>query len=90
MKQLRKKLLSFTENSAQVSQVNRSENTTQSWLEDELKSTKTVEIQRKDSIAYSFKKKYRGFVCLNSDSYMAGLRDMWETSNSCINGDVGK
>lgn len=57
--------------------MSKSENTTGSWLEDELRSSKAVDTERKDNIIYSIKKKYRGFVCLNASSYMAGLRDVW-------------
>lgn len=31
-------------------------------------------------VLHSFKKKYKGLVCLNCTSYMAGLRDVWKTT----------
>lgn len=29
---------------------------------------------------HTIKNRYKGFVCLNCSSYMAGLRDVWHTS----------
>jgi hypothetical protein len=42
MKDLRKKLLCFTENASELVCINNTENTAGNWLEDDLKTTKTV------------------------------------------------
>jgi Diacylglycerol kinase accessory domain len=44
-----------------------------------MKSTKAMETDRKDNMIFSIKSKYKGLVCLNSTSYIAGLRNVWKT-----------
>jgi hypothetical protein len=78
IKSLKRKIASFTENITSLHSFS-SEDTVANLGEEELKSTKAVELDRKENVLVSLKNKYKGLVCLNSNSYMAGLRNVWET-----------